>query len=555
MAFSKDSVYYEIMTSDASDYNRPYLYEWHAAATSALENTSTNDYQGKSSGQILISMAHAEAAKEIQLLNRIFGANLNIQLKTAEDVRQLVDAINRVFHFKTVLERNKAMITSDKFSKEIKGVFSWFPTYFNRALSQYRAAILSSVKSQMLANHSLPAGEAGKIALEKFLPKITMKATEEMFGKAKTEKGVDDKYQQAYRKILDAIQQDFYSGRGNIFLSRLTDIYGLNLVGEELKKAITGSQGSTVSDQLAEAIRIVKRNFSTLGGENIHTKGGYTLEALIDQVIGMTAQGINNTKMADGGTITAFSKEGFAKLNTRPDNVMTFNVPSSYLDDTEAEIIRNQQENKQNRITDAEAIQKLSARIGQVQDGFIVYFNDKNYAIGAGHGHQAASNVSLESLSSILAGSPITDINQLIYNILQMGGGAISEGNDNGASDTIAQAVAYFLFDDWSTIGTKSSNGQSIHIMGLEGMMVPLSAFLFAMGTAIQEAQAHVSGFARATITAPSISFGKGVKDSRGGGARFYIDNWNKQYNTAMQKTRIKVEFLQNMQTFVRGYL
>ena len=158
-------------------------------------------------------------------------------------------------------------------------------------------------------------------------------------------------------------------------------------------------------------------------------------------------------------------------------------------------------------------------------------------------------------MDSILVNSTI-DVNQLIYNILQATTGGISEGNDYGAADAIAQEVAFFLFDDWNTIGAAQSGGNAIHIMSLEGIMIPLSAFLFAMGTAINMAKQHVDSFAKATISFTKISFGKGVKDeTTGRGARFIKENWDAQQTDALANTTIKVEFLQSMQEFVRSYV
>ena len=52
-----------------------------------------------------------------------------------------------------------------------------------------------------------------------------------------------------------------------------------------------------------------------------------------------------------------------------------------------------------------------------------------------------------------------------------------------------------------------------------------------------------------------TISFGKGVKDESGRGARFIKDNWDVQQTDALANTTITVEFLQSMQEFVRSYV
>ena len=50
----------------------------------------------------------------------------------------------------------------------------------------------------------------------------------------------------------------------------------------------------------------------------------------------------------------------------------------------------------------------------------------------------------------------------------------------------LAQDVAYMLFDDYTTIGTKSASSRAIHIMNLNGIMIPLSLILILLADAIE---------------------------------------------------------------------
>ena len=146
-----DYTYYKVMLQDAKDYHKPYLNDIYNMAISGLQEIDANtSYVGPSISVNLLSMAQAEANKEMLMLNTIFGQNLNLKIATPQDCKQLVDAINSAFHFKAVLERNKSMIKGegkDDFGSGIKAVFSWFPTYFNAALKQALPTILSEMKS------------------------------------------------------------------------------------------------------------------------------------------------------------------------------------------------------------------------------------------------------------------------------------------------------------------------------------------------------------------------------------------------------------------------
>lgn len=543
-------VFYNLLQEDAKEYEEPQLAEIYKWATRDLHQViSKESLLHGTAGDRLIRMGNIEAIKEMQMLNRIFGVNLNIQLKNRNDVRQLTEAINTAFHFKAIAERNANMIKSPDFRSGIKAVFSYFPGYFLQALKQEEPHILKEINKMWVNNKRLPIGDAGKIVFEQHLSKLIYQATVLMLEKAKVEQSTDNKYQNAYQEILDAIRTDFLQTGNNIFLERLADIYKLNKVAEDFQNILNLQS----SFNLGNAFQEIEKNLSA--GRQLGSRGGFTFEGLIDQALGMTAAKINGTKTADGSVISANYSKGFGSLDARPDNVMYFNIPESTINNTVEQINKNRRNFTQSRLTDADAIMQLMDNIKNINDGYIVYFNDKNYNIGkSSTAHKAASNVKLKDLDSILANASI-DVNQLIYNILQATSGGISEGNDYGAADAIAQEVAFFLFDDWNTIGAAQSGGNAIHIMSLEGIMIPLSAFLFAMGTAINSAKAHVDSFARATITFTEISFGKGVKDTSGRGARFIKDNWDVQQTDAFANTTITVEFLQSMQEFVRSYV
>lgn len=543
-------VFYNLLQEDAKEYEEPQLAEIYKWATRDLHQViSKESLLHGTAGDRLIRMGNIEAIKEMQMLNRIFGVNLNIQLKNRNDVRQLTEAINTAFHFKAIAERNANMIKSPDFRSGIKAVFSYFPGYFLQALKQEEPHILKEINKMWVNNKRLPIGDAGKIVFEQHLSKLIYQATVLMLEKAKVEQSTDNKYQNAYQEILDAIRTDFLQTGNNIFLERLADIYKLNKVAEDFQNILNLQS----SFNLGNAFQEIEKNLSA--GRQLGSRGGFTFEGLIDQALSMTATEINGTKTADGSVISANYSKGFGSLDARPDNVMYFNIPESTINNTVEQINKNRRNFTQSRLTDADAIMQLMDNIKNINDGYIVYFNDKNYNIGkSSTAHKAASNVKLKDLDSILANASI-DVNQLIYNILQATSGGISEGNDYGAADAIAQEVAFFLFDDWNTIGAAQSGGNAIHIMSLEGIMIPLSAFLFAMGTAINSAKAHVDSFARATITFTEISFGKGVKDTSGRGARFIKDNWDVQQTDAFANTTITVEFLQSMQEFVRSYV
>ena len=550
-------VYYDIMPQDAKDYHKDYLKDLY---TSALDHREQSNFiQGNSSqAQAILSMAQHEAAKELQLLNKIFNVQLNIkELKTSDDVKQLTEAINEVFYFKQVFERNRAMITSPDFKSNTKAVFSYYSSYLKKALKNHKDEILSKIQKKMSDDRTLELWEAGMQVLQPLVRKLQREALDYMFDQAGTElDSMDQKHQQAYREILQAIKR-FRAQKNNMFLDKLYKIYRLDLLVDAFGDILQEEQGTYTrfnKRRTEKAFNKLKnKDLSNLGGEKEAAKSGYTFEALVDQCIAMVIDGIKrgtNTQVTSG--TKAYTKQSFGQLNARPDNVLVFNASPKYLNDAIKKIDTDTQNFSRDRLKDAEYIQELTQQITSVQDGYIVYFNDKNYSIGGGWGHRAAENVPLSTVSSMLSGV-IDNIDALTYDLLQVGDGAIGAKYLDQDTEAIAQGIAFFLFDDYSTIGTMNTKGQAIHILALEGMFIPLSAFLFAMGQAMEKYQRHVKAYAKATVKAPAILYGKGFDNPKG--ARFFRDSWEEQVDYAFKNTYIKVTFLENMQSFVRQYL
>ena len=72
----------------------------------------------------------------------------------------------------------------------------------------------------------------------------------------------------------------------------------------------------------------------------------------------------------------------------------------------------------------------------------------------------------------------------------------------------IAQDVAYMLFDDFTTIGNMSSGGNAIHIMNLNGIMMPLSVVLTLLANAIESInEDNIRRIVNVTIKAPAILY------------------------------------------------
>jgi hypothetical protein len=53
--------------------------------------------------------------------------------------------------------------------------------------------------------------------------------------------------------------------------------------------------------------------------------------------------------------------------------------------------------------------------------------------------------------------------------------------------NALAQMIAYFLFDDYNALKSGLTNGvNTLHVMNLNGVLLPISSILFALVDAIE---------------------------------------------------------------------
>ena len=552
-------VFYERLKSDAEkDKERPELFTLYNEGVAKVEgahfsvtNTARND-----KGQALITMANAELAKEQALLNNMFNANVNFDLQKPGAVKEIIDTLNACLNLKNVYERNKQLITSGTAKK---GVFTYFNTYLLQAFDERRLKIRDKIvrRFESDAEFFLAVKEVLDYEFDTY---IIPTAIEKMLN-ADVEKGVDKKYLDAYKEVLRAVT----SFPNNPLSEGLRKAWNLEELVHSMALDISDAVDKDHIDEMFHKYQkktIINknnkkqnvrtnsdlRNAISRGKSYANQAGGLSMEALEDMIFSMVANEIPNFSV-EGQT---FSLKGGVQANTikglgykkmRPDAAVTFNLNSAPIE----QALNNTKGN--DRKTANNLFNKIGSQVEKIKDGFIVYTNAKNYTLNSDFrsrgGYSAGEALTLERLE-IALGKFIDNVDDLIEVLLNAGNGAIKQGDTGDASEILAQAIAFALFDDWNYIGNfNQGGGNSLHVMNLNGVLIPLSVFLFSLGRAIQTAEEDPSNFVKVSITTATYP----TEDHT---LVYGMDFWHRSIAVGKMNTKISYHFMKNIVEFLK---
>lgn len=502
------------------------------AVNEGIGSSNANLIGAMRSVSSLKRLAKTEAQKEQQLLNKVFGANVTVDWSDRAQIKNLIDTYNECLNLKEVYERNLFLI---KNSEGMKGVFSYFPSYFQSELDRQWPRIFSE-KIEPIFNLEDPYGTIKKIQeiLNESLSQITIIALENMLGNSKTElKSMPAEMRNAYKSFLNEIKS--FKDEGSI-AQRIYKIYHLERVSEFLTKELTG-------ENLRDSIQtLTKDKVKGLWRNNGAQEAGLFLEELVDIAQARIA------KQLGGKT---YHTSAYGATNISADNILTFGIDGDLLEQT---LLNAHTKTVQEHI---KTFNELGEKLKDVKDGFIIYTTDKNYTLNKKFERQWGGY----SAKSLKAGSVIDVLAPIVKNVrtlvglaLQLGEGALAKENGTVDEDVLAQnfakQIAYFLFDDHDTIGEiqNDMSVKSIHMMDLNGVMVPLSFFISLLADSIEKGIMNPNKLVRVDIKAPRILYLQ-MKDQVG------VDSpWGKQKQYALNNTIINFHFLSGIKDILNMY-
>ena len=472
------------------------------------------------------AQAQAEFAKEKALLQQKFGVAINFDYYGGSgDFKEIIDALNACLNLKEVYQRNLQLIKGSKGG--MKAVFSWYPTYFMKAWQDFWPQIKSNAEARFMKN--MPVGDALAEVLDRFMPQICERGIQLMFDGPEVEGSfIDKNLKSAYAALVSQIGSIHTEGS---VANQIYKAYQLDDLKESLTKEIEVKNKKIYAKQ-------AKPKVTSLISQSIHSRGGFTLEAVETAIFQMVASGI------DGGAAKHSGSKGI-----KADNILSFSIDPNLISSALENAGANREEN-------IRALSELGDKLSNLEEGFIVYSSDKNYSLNVNFkGFNAGSTGA--NAAAFLNSLPNTSasVSTLIGAIQQLGSGAMLEGRKGEFEKLIAQDVAYMLFDDFTTVGNFSSGGNAIHIMNLNGIMVPLSVVLTLLADAIESInEDNIRRIVNVTIKAPAILY-PSQDDQRDAFPNNPHAAWEVQKQYALDNTQITAKFMKDFKSFISTLL
>ena len=525
--FEKQLVYYEDLSR-----THPDIY----GILKTNQYISSIGYEAKmaSISSKMYSMADIEAQKEQNMLSEYFGITIpKVNTYNVDFGRELIDAINTSLQFKEVYERYITRIIGPGNGKHQAKITdaTLFKEYFSKEIYEIGNETLDKI-SQKSVDYTLDqlidiifSKENINLALERTFF-IDLKNSGDWDRNDKT-KGDMAFYQELERKENEM--------KKNTFLQEVYKLYKL----DELKNKVLES---IKSEQQLNNIFKKNKTDAKVDIQKIMKESTYQ-HGTLAEIIGEKAVNLALSKMKDGKNYKIISgSKVVGGSGGKADIVATLGFGL----DRVLDIVEKTYDSRVERVN---AYKEIGQRLANIKDGFIVYTNVKDYTLGSSFGgFKSGSEMSLGSLRGVLKNTP-GGSEKIIGEIMNTMSGAVLEDDIDRIENELCEKMAYFLFDDVTTIGkdTKAS-AHAIHLMLLDGVYIPLSYLFFLMGRAIEEV-GRGGRFSPDKIFDITITPGETKYPSKGEEAEQFNwqpGMWMDQKKIAYNQVKIGAIFLRN---------
>lgn len=543
----------------------------HDKLKSDLENTTFGLGGGedvkdsfKSTAGKLRAMSKIELEKERKFIQANFGKDIPFEIKTNDDFRRFIDTFNEFMQLKEVYEANKTLILANTVSSKgnevtNKNAYTYFSDYFAQAFKDRIPRIAQKVAKQLESSNGSKTLET---IVEEIMDQEVIRAVDEALNRLEEVGGLskvkniegyteqeDETVVAGYRKIAEAINSLGKQAFGQLVIRELN----LNNLVNYVTSEITNAQLEKNFDikALRKAMHSGAKYYKSAQGKNI--LGGNMLELVENAVV-------NEVGKLQGGGFYAVQTGGNLAA---PDNI----IVSTTISVEQMEQIWNnsfkqaeeQRVSRKRNIEVAEIFRKNLERVGGT--GYILYSSAKNQSLQSKNfkdgGFNSGTPMGIEQLKNVMDRVPGGDGVGLARAVMQTLKGALGYDQLKRLETEIASYLAYFLFDDFATIGTDIAQDSEtsincLHAMDLNGVYVPMSVLLNLLAQAFEtESSKSINSVAKATIKRGEILYKYGGDEFGSVDPSTSENPWETQREKAQQEITITVRFLRSFKEII----
>lgn len=511
---------------------------------------------GQDLGERLIKIADNEFDKEKTLL-----AKCGIKITSPSDIKTFVADFNKVLqgvkNFEAAIKRiEKAAKVKNKEENSTPSVAVNFNECFSKVLTEEINNFIKDNRRRL--NKSFDIWEQNIVNIIKSSLK---KALELML----TENSQEDGYN-VYEQYAD------FAMNTTSFLDNFSEVLTSKNQIKQLKNILVQEvNGKRLMDLRSNRKKELKKILDSEIGLNLgnsqnnSTKAGNIEEFLlgIAQTMGDAAE----EAIKKGGSVgVSVLKSNILKIDRA--SFLSFNAS---IDAQQLADSLNKTLGSPKNLEDAtrKIIDFYENNLKNLKDVFAIYGSTKLYSIYGTQRFEAGRSRRLEELPKMLDSLGICNYNKalnFIYKIYNTATYTIFEGErevlQEQAKAAIMGAAAALLFDDWATIGDEYLKRKTncIHVLELEGIEIPLSVFLRALGNAICDAAKDLDSLFKVELEVNSIAIEKWAKpegkvDYMTNGHLNMLAAWNFQAEKARREALFSIKFLSNFKKIITQWV
>lgn len=462
------------------------------------------------------ALAAEERAKELALIEQVFGTSIGLDPYNPNFYTELIRALNYGLSTRAILERSIARIEAGESQIGLGALIAGYVvTAMNELIETENPA--EKIGQLMMNNKKMLFADAAEKVVDELLEKAIENGLKAAFNSADFRGGED----RSLTELIDYLNM----AAGSEFIRRLRQIWRLDEIRDDIIRQMKRQKTNKRND-------VMKNAFKTGMQKDKWGRGGLTAEAMEEYVVAALAQGKSPNYTVD--------VRATGDTRIKADSMVGFNIDM----DGVVDILNEKLEGATSREKNVAALRSITRSLSKLDDSFIVYTNAKNYSLGKNFkGFSGGEAISLKTFAAMRDRMGV-GVGEFIGAIASIIPGAIGEDYKERIKHLVAMDLCNLLFDDVESFGAQSHGARAIHLLYLDGIYIPLSFLLYQLAIAVETAASSADKVVKPTINAPSSLLFTPPNNTG-------YDNWVKQRATAFDGISISITFMQNFSSLI----